>query len=169
MKQFCIALTIVALLLGMAGCKQENDDLLEPVSFYYCNDISSKDDFEHVFVPELREGAGYSDNKPALLSLYLKGPENEDLISPFPAGTSVISVQWSNSHVYIVLSDHMAELTGLDLSMACTCLSMTVFDLYACQAVEISAEHKLLDDQKSIVLTADTLILSDTAYAVNTD
>lgn len=169
MKRFFVIVAILVFIVGLSSCVPKKEEFVEPVSFYYCNDISSKDDFEHIFVPEQREGAEYLDNKPALLSLYLKGPESEGLVSPFPADLSVVSVQHDNSHVHIVLSDHLANLTGLDLSIACTCLSMTVLELYDCDAVEISAEHKLLDEQKSIVFTADILILSDDNHVIATD
>lgn len=169
MKRFVIVMILLALVIGMSGCMQKNEDFVNPVSFYYCNDISSKDDFEHVFVPELREGAGYWDNKPALLSLYLTGPENEDLVTPFPAGLSIISVQHDNGQVRVVLSDQFADLTGLDLSIACTCLGMTVLELYGCDCVEISAEHKPLGEQKSIIITADMVVLADNDYTIGID
>lgn len=164
MKRLFLITIALVIVISLCGCNKKAEDFTEPVSFYYCNDISSKEDFEHVFVSETREGAGYTDNKPALLSLYLNGPEQENLVSPFPAELTLISVQHSNNRVSVILSDQLADISGLDLSIACTCLSMTVLELYGCEAVEISAEHKLLDEQRSIVFTADKLVLSDDAY-----
>ena len=166
MKQLTAAILLTLLLFALLGCSSQDSEYIEPVNFYYCNDLDSKEDFENIFVAEVREGVGYVENKPALLSLYLSGPQNGRLISPFPAGTALISVQKTGDMLQIVFSDHLAQLTGLDLTIAATCISLTVFELYPCAQVEISCEGALLDEQVSLTMFAEDLVLVDEAYTM---
>ena len=170
MKRIATLLFLSLLMVSsFSACQNSKSDMQKPVAFYYCNNLDSKEDFEHVFVAELHEGYGYEDNKPALLSLYLAGPENERYVSPFPVGMRLISVQKEDATVQIVLSDEIGTLTGLDLILACTCLSKTVFDLYPCDRVSISAETVQLDSQDVITMHRDSSVFTDNAYPTVTD
>lgn len=173
MKRCIILFLILLNLFSFAGCKQKKTDFVEPVVFYYCSDITDNNisdaSFHNVFVPETHEGAGFSNDAVGLLSLYLNGPLAQDLVSPFPSGMTVIAVQTNNEKTTIILSDEFAELTGLDLTIACTCLAMTVFQWNECDFVEISAESVLLDKQSSITIEREKLVFSDNAYVFADD
>lgn len=170
MKRIATLLFLFLLIFTMfTACQNSQNDFKKPVSFYYCNNLDSKDDFENVFVAEPHESYGYEDNKPALLSLYLAGPNSERLISPFPDGIRLISVQKEETTLQIVLSDEMATLAGLDLVLACTCLAKTVFELYPCNRVAIAAETKQLDSQNFITFHKDSSVLTDNAYPLVID
>lgn len=173
MKRYSISILIVLLLFSFCGCKQKGTDFVEPVTFYYCNDIVSNEissnDFYNVFVGETHEGAGYINNLQALLALYLQGPADEALITPFPDDLQILSIHEENLHIALIVSNDFASLTGLDLTIACTCLSMTVMELTGCNSVLISAESTLLDENDSITMTRDILVFSDNTYVVSED
>lgn len=169
MKKVTAVLLICLLSFSLWACGSQSGEFVDPVNFYYCNNLDSREDFENVFVAEVREGAGYVDNKPALLSLYLSGPQSERLVSPFPAGTSIISVQKSGDMLQLVFSDQLAQLTGLDLTLAATCVSMTAFELYPCSQIQISCEEALLDEQVSLTIFTEDLVLKDDAYSIPDD
>ena len=173
MKRFLLLLLVVLLLFASVGCKQNNADFLEPVSFYYCNDIAADDPssnaFYNIFVAETHEGAGYTNNLHALLTLYVQGPIDEALVSPFPTGLRIVSVSENDSGVSIVVSNEMASLTGLDLTIACTCLYMTVVESSSYDSVQISAESVLLDEHEVITMMQDLLILTDETHTVPAD
>ncbi len=161
---------IFTLIIGLFGCKGSTDkDLIVPVAFYYCNDLESKEDFSNIFVKELREGDGYQNDKLALLNQYVAGPDSENLTNPFPSDLVVLSVETNRDTTRILLDEQIAKLSGLELTLACTCLSLTLFDLYPCSSVEISANNSLLDGQESILITNDTLIFSDNGYPATED
>lgn len=173
MKRYLLWFLIVLLLFASTGCNQGSTDFLEPVNFYYCNDIAADDPsgnaFYNIFVAEVHEGAGYTDNLQALLSLYLQGPIDASLVSPFPAELQIISVEEADSKISIVVSNELASLTGLDLTIACACLSMTVMELLPCDSVQISAESALLDKHRAITMTQDLLVLIDDTHTVPAD
>jgi len=62
----------------------------------------------------------------------------------------------------IVLCDEFATLKGLDLTIACACLSRTVIALTGCHEVIISAESMQLDGKNFITLSRDSYLLLDT-------
>lgn len=169
MKRTVTFMLVLFILLSFTACSSSADDLERPVAFYYCNNLESEDDFENVFIMELHEGVGYEDNRPALLSLYLAGPVNERYISPFPSGLKIISIKKENTNIQVVLSDEISELTGLDLILACTCLSKTIFGLYPCDRVTIAAATTQLDNRASITIRKETLVLTDHSYPLVED
>ena len=65
--------------------------------------------------------------------------------------------------LYVTVSKELAQLSGLELTLACSCLSMTCMELTGAENIVISAENSLLDGQKSITMNKDTLLLIDKA------
>ena len=45
--------------------------------------------------------------------------------------------------------------------MACSCLSLTLFELTQCDFVEIAAADNLIADQEVIVIGRESLLMSD--------
>ena len=96
-----------------------------------------------------------------LLTLYLKGPNSDRLVSPFPTGCRLVECTVKNEKVTIVLSNELANLTGYDLTLACACLTLTASSLYPECAVQIRAESELLDGMTDITMTSEDLLLID--------
>lgn len=165
MKRYLAILLILCLLFCACGRQSEDEDIQNPVSFYYHSNLESEDGFSNIIVAEIREGSGYEDATLDLLDLYLKGPVYGDLVNPYPAGVCVDSLAVYKDHMSITLSKEFSQLSGLELTLACTCLSMTLYELYDCSSVEISAKDSLLDGQDSVVYEKQDLLLSDDGYA----
>ena len=66
-----------------------------------------------------------------------------------------------DSTTYVILSDQICKINNLDLTMACSCLSLTLFELTQCTSVQISAENNLIADQEVIIIEKDALLFSD--------
>ena len=162
MKRITLTFMALILLFSFCGCGQTSDpDIITPTAFYYHNNLDEKEEFNNVFVAEIREGALYQNDHISLLNNYLDGPESENLINPFPHGLEVVSLDTKKDTAYIVLSDQIAKINSIDFTMACSCLSLTLFELTQCNYVQISAENSLLSDQESILISRDTLMLAD--------
>lgn len=80
MKRILCALLAFAMVFCFFGCKNPEQELMEPVSFYYpC--VLNTDSLEANGTPfpvidsELREAEGHRQDLLYLLSLYLRGPE----------------------------------------------------------------------------------------------
>lgn len=160
MRRLLCMLLIFSFLCCMFGCHSQEDELKEPVNFYYYkNPISfyGKDD---VVVAEVRESFGY-DDLVRLIDLYLLGPESEDFTSPFPKHTTALEITQENEKIHITLSSQFATLKGINLTLSCACLSMTLLELTGANSVVITVAGELLDGSEQIVMTKDSLTLTD--------
>lgn len=163
-RTICLILSAV-LLFGLCACSQDRDNFQQPVIFYYTHpeELISFNSEEGVVSSEMREGKNYTNDLQGLLDLYLCGPVSDELRSPFPAGVNVQTMVPEGNTLQITLSPEFAKLTGLDLTIACACLSMTVLELTEYEAVRIDAADALLDESNSITMTWDSLLRLDIA------
>ena len=153
-----IPLLLIASLLFCA-CGQKETQM--QVHFYYCRKDIEYDQVNGAIGYELCSNPLDHSAYGKYFSNYLSGPKTKDLVSPFPAGTELISISVEQQTVHIVLNDSFAELTGIELSIACACISLTAKEMTGCANVEISTQNALLDNQRTIVINTNTLQLSD--------
>ena len=158
MKRILCLILVAAAALSLWACGSSGSPT-EPVSFYYLlrepELVYNRDD--GIIRPETREGAGFAPDAAALLGLYLQGPLDDTLDSPFPAGTKLVSLHREGSTLTLELSRPFSSLQGLDLSLACACLSLTAIKLTGVENVTIRC------DQINVTMDRDTLLLIDTS------
>ena len=161
-KIICIFFSL-SLLLIFCSCKKREQDIIKPVNFYYRTIPVSYGTDACIIKAEVRESMGYSNDYAYLIEQYLNGPKQYSVISPFPAGTTLEEFSLSGSKAQILLSPHMSVLSGSELMVACACLSKTVIELTGVNAVQISSENGLLNNQESITVTSDSFAYWDIA------
>ena len=159
MRRLIALLTLSVILLS--GCSSQKAEYDVPAKFYYPTNPEIFHEGSTAIAPEIREAVKYANNTEGLIALYLMGPVDESFLSIFPEGTVLIELQAKNAAAKIMLSDHFASLSGYELSTACACISMTLFDLFGVDEVNISVQNNLLDGKKQITMTRDMLILYD--------
>lgn len=160
MKKLTCLFISALLIVSLCACSHSNEKIQKPVKFYYCTNPEAYQSGSDVFLPEIREATGYSDNI-SLLNLYLSGPVSDDLISPFPAGVTVESFTIKDITAKICLNSQFAKLSGLDLTLACAGLSLTIFELTDVQQVEFCVSNALLDGRETILLSRDDFLFND--------
>ena len=151
----------LSVLLLLSGCSHSTA-YEKPVTFYYCSAVYQYESGDSAIVAEIRESAGCSTLE-EIMQLYLAGPDNVELVSPFPNGLRLISHHQEGETLYLLFSEELSQLSNLSLSMACGCITMTCLTLTDATQVTIEANESLLDGQKSITMERDSLILSDHA------
>lgn len=161
MKKFLSFLLAIALCLPLLACAKESVRIQEPVSFYYRRRELAYGEENSVILSENREAAGYSSAPDHLLKEYLAGPISEDLTQTFPYGTTLIHYTADSTKATITVSSHLANLSGMDLTIACACLTLTVMELLDVEIVEIRAKDALLNDAESIILDRESLLFLD--------
>ena len=159
MKKVLSLLLSFALICALSGCTQSNESPKVAVNFYYCTPAEDYETIHQTIFPEIREGADYGSDLQPLLNDYLRGPVSENLVNPFPESTSVESLAQTGTEVCLVLSSRFARLTGIDLILASSCISYTVFELTGCQSVRISVDGLLLDGDPEIVIRNNDILL----------
>lgn len=144
----CIAMLLLFLL---CGCNKE-----DKVIFYYCPVDYLSTQNGSVLSPETRSITGYRDNLHFLISLYLTGPLDQDLKSPFPKGTKLQSLIQNDNQLTIQLYNLPQNLSDVEFSLACACLTMTCMEFSNVESVTI------LCGNRSVTMDETTLTLSDT-------
>ena len=155
-----ICLILLAVLF-LPGCDSQEEEFIEPVTFYFLKADVAYFSAEGVIYPEVREAQGHRQDYIYLLSLYLQGPESSEIKRVFPKNVSLVSFVMTDSSALVVLNDAAARLTGLDLTVACACLTATICDMTGVGTVTIRTESQLLDGNKSITMNRDHILLID--------
>ncbi|MEA4814813.1 MAG: GerMN domain-containing protein [Oscillospiraceae bacterium] len=77
-----------------------------------------------------------------IIDKLLAGPDDTELISPFPAGTKLNSVKVSARHAQVDMSEQYGRLSGMDLTIAdyCITLSLTQLSNIGSVAVTVNGE-----------------------------
>ena len=153
MKQ--VLALFLCLCLMLAGCSSPKAD--SGVAFYYPRKQYLYHDVENVIVPEKREISGHSGDLQYLITLYLMGPKDESLSSPFPPDTRLEDVNTSDQRVQLILSSPDNNLSDSLFSLACACIAQTCFPLIP-SAEEVSVTLA----ERTVVITRDNLFLTDT-------
>ncbi len=161
MKRIMIAF-LALMLLVLCGCANQSETIQQPVNFYYHNNLSSSENFDQIIVAEVREGAQHSNEE--LIAQYLRGPNSDELENPFPQDIALASITVDARRVIIALSPSFSQLSGIDMTLACSCLGTTLFDLYDCQTVEIVSEGLFVNGKSSVVLQREDLVFFDSSY-----
>lgn len=164
MKRRIAALLCIAILLTMAGCGEKPEkEIQAPYTYYYiASEIGYSGD-EGVIRGELRETAGHQDSLEWILEDYLKGPVSENLISPFPKNTRMVSLQVQENEALLQMNEAFGSLSGVELSLAAGCIARTCFQMDEIQKVSISASSGLLDGKQSISLNREDILLKDSS------
>ena len=161
MKRYISLLLAIVLLISFWGCDKRSDDFERPATFYYPQAQSSLDLSESMFRGEIRETAHCNGKLEEILNIYLSGPTTDNCVSPFPANLFTLSVVQKESTVTVTLSNAFSQLEGFDLSIASICISMTLFELVDCEEVVLRTNGDSLSDKNAIVISKDSLYLSD--------
>ena len=160
MKKYIAVLLSLLLLLG--GCSAPAPIPEETLRFYYCTADAGFDSDAVSIQAEMREIRAF-DTTESIIRTYLSGPTNEGLASPFPSGVKLISLAEEESTFFITLSEEFAKLSNLELTMACSCLALTILDMTDADYVSISAENSLLNGQQTIIFDRNAVLLQDAA------
>ncbi len=161
MKRYCIILLLLILAVCLPGCTPSSDTCEVPVNVYYRRSQFTYGRNDSVIAEASLESAGHETDIAYLLEQYLKGLSLPEYDQTFPKGTTLVSYRLDGLTAKIVLSKHFATLSGIDLSVACACLSKTAMSLTGCREVIISAEDTQLDNNNYITVSANSYLLQD--------
>jgi hypothetical protein len=162
MKRIFVFLLCVVLIFTMLGCNKQSKNTQTGNAFYYPLASIPFGKGSSAIAAEYRSTEG-PNVWMHILNDYFAGPHSEKYKNPFPAGLQAQMTAMEKNTLYVTVSKELAQLSGLELTIACSCLSMTCMELTGAENIVISAENSLLDGQKSITMNKDTLLLIDKA------
>lgn len=154
MKQLLCFLLSLLSLFSLSGCNSSDNNT---VFFYYSRSPELYQYFEEdsVIHAEQRDLTGHRNDLRYMLGLYLAGPLEEGLTTPFTKSTRLISVEQKENVVFIELSDHASIMTDVEFSLACASLTLTCLHFTQCDAVSI------VSGDRSITMNGDSIVLYD--------
>ena len=160
MRKVLLILLVLSLLL--CGCTNPDYGFKKPLKFYYPLINPDYGMGSSYIQPEIREGATISGGLKDILNLYLKGPKDLTTYSyPFQYNTQVHAISRDTTTLDITLTRGFATYTGLPLTIACACITMTCLELTDVKTVRIRAFDTTLDGAQYIEMNAETLLLID--------
>lgn len=163
MKKFFCLILAALLLVPFSGCYGINSTT--SLTLYYPRIDYGYNTQEGKFLNSIIETEQRDDvveqDIVKLLKIYLDGPIDQTLANPFPAALSLNSAGIYDQTLYISVSDHLSELTGIDLMIACACLARTGMELTNTSCVQISCDNALLDGKKHVVLKKADILFED--------
>jgi hypothetical protein len=142
MKKVVSLILAFLTVLSLSGCGTKTSQGEDTVSFYYLREADSYiyGAPDGVVTGEVRAESSASSGTGYLLSLYLMGPLDENLRSPFPAGCEITNIVRNGKEVTVVLNANFTTLKGIHLSLACVCLARTCMSVTGAEVVQIHAE-----------------------------
>ena len=87
------------------------------------------------------EGSG-GDPIPALVDALLSPPETQGLTSPFPEGVRLLSWEVEEGRLHLDLSEQYGGLSGVDLTVADACLTLTLCQVEGVESVYVTVEGR---------------------------
>ena len=160
-KRLICLILLLGICVSLPACRQQQEKFQVPVNFYYLRQEATFGSADSLIAPVTAEGINYSNDPVGLLTEYLRGPGDSRCLSPFPAGTYIVSMELVNNIVRLTLCEDFATLTGMDLTAACACLTLTVLDLTGANSVRIYAEGATLNGSDYIRMDRSCINLID--------
>ena len=163
MKKRIFCIFAILLVLSFPACANQSSYIEKPADFYYCTSSISFESEQGVIASEIRESALYQHDLTALINYYMRGPSSTNLTSPFPTGSAVLWINQNNDGIILVMNQQFSQLTGINLSLACSCLSKTVFSVLDTESITIRCRESTLDGNETITMTRDSILIQDKA------
>lgn len=160
MKRIICLFFVIIILFSLFGCSSKADEFKNPVKLYYCRDEITYNTPEGAFMYEYREFSGWEDKPRDFLNTYFNKPQSPELISPFPFGAWILELIQDDKTVDLLLNVHFARLAPNELTNACACLSLTVFDLLDADTVNLRIDSPT-QGRQTITMTKENLFFSE--------
>lgn len=172
-----ISLLLCAALALLPGCayavtQAQADDEDSYTLYYMMADMESAAGGdaiggENMLLQELGD-MGAEDAAAYLMERLLAGPEGETLKSPFPAGTQLNSVELSKGHATVDLSFAYSALSGVALTIADYCITLTLTQLAEINSVSVTVRGQELAYRDKQRFSDQDVLLTSTEDVVST-
>lgn len=165
MKKFSFFFCCIMILQMLCACSGANEELVDPVNFYYCRREIGYNSADSVFQPETREGKTFKGNLFVFLHSYLYGPTSDELETLIPSGVYLVSCSVDDGVADILFSNQFSKLSGIKLTTACSGILLSLHDFADISTVRIAAKDAQLDEKDYFELSLSDVVLLDEIIA----
>lgn len=96
----------------------------------------------------------------SLVSSLLSGPVDDGMMNPFPPGTELLAWELNDGILTLDFSEPFGSLSGIDLTLACCCLSLTLCQIEQVNRVLPRVDGKPFTDQESLAISPEDVIFT---------
>ena len=163
-RRLSLTAVLVLLLSLLCACAAQHAQEMDENGYelYFLSDPNSAGGGDAIRTQEKRltlDGAMETEDcVRALMEALLAGPDEPSLSSPIPEGTALKSLKVSGRRAQIDLSAQYARLTGIDLSLADYCITLTLTQLPDVARVRITVAGRELDYRSRQVFLARDIL-----------
>jgi len=160
-----LTLLLCGALLAAIGCAPKTEPEGVPYALYFreadLEAVPGKSALraETVYLPESVAEEETQQVAEQLLQLLLDGPQDEKLQSPFPLGTSLLSLKLTGSRAVADLSFEYERLSGVALTMADYAIALTLTQLPQIMSVKITVQGRELAYRDTQIFTSQNILL----------
>lgn len=140
MKRIILLLLLLSLALSCLGCQGGTE--AEHAFYYLRTESTIAYGKEDALIAAESQDLGPEMDPEDILRLYLNGPTEENLRSPFPKGTKLLSVTEESKALTLILSLEFSTLDGIQLTLAGACLTATCHDLTGIETIRVCSGEK---------------------------
>ena len=162
MKRCLTGILTLLLIWSLTACALSS--AVEPVEFFYPCKSAPDSIPDTVIGSEMREATGHTGDLNYLLSLYLQGPHDPELLTPFPAGCRLLSVTWNGDTLVVTLDSTITALGQMQRTVASACIAKTCFGLTDVAQVQVKAAAPEQSDSLGITITPENLLENMNLY-----
>lgn len=162
-KRGAALLCCLTLLMSLISCGTQTKRQ-EGLALYYASDLSASrggDAIAPVYVDADKQ-ASVTDQAVALLRMMMEGAQAGKLHSPIPEGTELLSCEVENGIAKVDFSGAYGQLSGMDLTVADYCVTLTLTQLKGVFTLYITVNGKELTYRDTNSFMASDALLSST-------
>ncbi len=163
MKKIIICILTVALAICICGCGNQRSEMIHPVNVYYCRETADYNSDMGAFAAIQLDMGEWDGRTLAFVNFYISSPVKDGLKSPFPTGAGITAIEYLDNALRVQLNPLFSRLSAGELTVACACISLTLFELTSANSVRFNL-HGAPDDAVA-VMTRDNLLFKDTETA----
>lgn len=157
MRTRVLSCVLAAVLCLLCACRGSGADTSSQLQLYYVDTSQGTGSAlgGQIWAHQGETGVG------ELLDALMRGPTAEDLRSPIP-GSTTVRAWWIEKEglLRIDLSEHYGDLTGIELTLADYCITLTMCQLEEVRSVQITVVGRELSYRPHQILTPEQAMLS---------
>lgn len=154
MKRIIPIALLLTLTLCCLGCQSKNDT--QHAFYYLRTEETIAYGKEDALIAAVPQEFGPDMELDTIVQLYLEGPVEEKLRSPFPRGTYLLSTAADDETLTLVLSPEFSTLDGIQLTLAGACLAATCRDLTGFEKIQVHSGENIYDFDVNSFIFLDT-------------
>ena len=153
-----LALLLCAILL-LTGCTGSHPTVSG--TFYYRRSTTEFGGTDGIIASENRSITNPLSDPEALLNAYFAGPEDDNLIAPFPRDSAVVNWEITDDTLMLTMNESFGALTGVELSIACACICRTFTGLLPVSRIHLKLSDGMLGGKPELQFSQDSFSLYD--------